>query len=1596
MKSFLPADPRSFHPHTPMKTNLLSYPTIRIVLASLTAMFISHSAQAADFDWNQTDSPNDWSLDTNWTPTAAVGGPSAAGTSVLINTNIGGTSTINLFTTGNPGTATKTVGRLDIGDTDGSNGYTIATGTGSGVLNFDGNGSNAQLNQLSTSGNNIISAPITLTSSLDISNAAASNTLTLSTGGITSGTAGTKTLTTTTGNVLISGIIGNGSGTVAVVQDGAGTLTLSGANTFTGGLTVKNGTVIAGNSVSALGGTGTGAVTVGGGAGSGAANASLLFANSLNYANPITVASGGTGTYTIGNSAGAVTLSGGITLNNNATISETNIGGTGFSSGQYLNISGAITGSGNLTLAGNGAISTNNSGQPSAVNNLLLSSTVGTTGSITNSGTGTAIVNISGAISNASSLTQNSATSMLILSSANTYTGATNVNAGVLKITNATAISTSSAVNVASGATLQIQANSPLTAQTLTISGNGTSYSTGALESTNTASYLGNVILAADSTISSDLATTTLTVGTVGSTTITGSGKNLTVTGAGNTTLSGSLNTVAGTLTKIGTGRLTLSGTNAFTGLTSIDRGTLSLNISTALNGGGNITFGGGTLQYTTNNSVDYASRIINSTGPISIDTNGQSRTFSSGLAASNSGGLTKIGSGTLTLSGTNLYTGVTAVNDGLLAVSATSALPSTSSIFTAVTGALNQGGAYTGVQGWLDSGKLMSSSIGAIALTGSSSENINFNTRGFTNLMLGASTNVTYTGTITPGSAGYRLGGGAGVITLTNTNALTGSNALTVGARTGNGSSGGGVIVGAANDLTGATTVAASSLTFNSATAGVATSDVTVNGGTTLAINYASGNLAGDNTVTRAKSVQLNGATLTVTGNTGGNSTENITNALTISSGGSTMTLSSAAGKRAILAAGSFARNSGGTVLFRGTSLGADSLATFNVSSTSIGFGTGPTLNGTGTAGGSAGTSTVGILTGGYGDTTTGGNGLGSTGGLVTYDATKGVRLLDTSNEYTAAISSGQTQLDNVRYVNATASLVTTTLGAATSVNSLSFASTGTGGVTIDGAGALKINSGVVYNAQIATNAVTISNTGGLDFNAQEAIFLNSNSGTFTVSNVVSNATGLTKDGGGQLILSGTSANTYTGTTTVNGGDLRLAKSTGVNAVTGDLVINTGARVSMSNSDQIADTSNVTINGGLLILAPSTGNNGGKNETINNLTMTNGGNVNYGQSYGNPTFTVNGTATVSGGSTLFQNSGGELYIGGLTSLSDDGTLIVKRSQSPLGIYDGLVTLAGGLAITNTATGAYTPVTISPGVNIAQIGGKLFLNGDLTFTGNTTNSNTTTIDGITGSGPRGVLALGGTRTFNVGDGAAANDLTVTAPMVDGVSAGGLTKTGAGTLALTGSSSYTGSTTVTTGTLLVNNSDGSGLGAGNAVVNNGAKLGGSGAFSGTLTVNSGGTLAPGASIESLASGALAFTTGSTFGYEMDFGVATSVGADLQVVTGNLSLTGTVTLTLANLTAGTFADNTKFTLINYSGSWNNGLFTYLGNSLADDSTFSFNSQDWRIDYNASSGGNNFSSEQLGANFVTMTAVPEPATWALLAFSLTTVLVLRRRRA
>ncbi len=113
----------------------------------------------------------------------------------------------------------------------------------------------------------------------------------------------------------------------------------------------------------------------------------------------------------------------------------------------------------------------------------------------------------------------------------------------------------------------------------------------------------------------------------------------LTISNAANDTFGGIItngtvsSAAALSITKANVGDLLLSGSNNYTGTTSINGGTLTVANAKALGAGGPITFGGGTLQYTSSGTADYSAFIQNSAGAISIDTNGQTINFANALA---------------------------------------------------------------------------------------------------------------------------------------------------------------------------------------------------------------------------------------------------------------------------------------------------------------------------------------------------------------------------------------------------------------------------------------------------------------------------------------------------------------------------------------------------------------------------------------------------------------------------------------------------------------------------------------------------------------------------------------------------------------------------------------------------------------------------------------------------------------------------------------------------------------------------------------------------------------------------------------------------
>jgi autotransporter-associated beta strand protein len=173
-------------------------------------------------------------------------------------------------------------------------------------------------------------------------------------------------------------------------------------------------------------------------------------------------------------------------------------------------------------------------------------------------------------------------------------------------------------------------------------------------------------------------------------------GVALTVTGAGNTTFSGTgTDTGPGaSLVKTGAGTLTMTGPNGYIGTTSINAGVVNIQNATALGttAAGTTVASGAALEIQGGIAVGAETLTLNSTG---ISSNGALRNISGNnswagavtLGSASSIGvdagqltissrisgagmnLTKVGAGTLVFSGTtsNTYTGTTTVNDGTL-----------------------------------------------------------------------------------------------------------------------------------------------------------------------------------------------------------------------------------------------------------------------------------------------------------------------------------------------------------------------------------------------------------------------------------------------------------------------------------------------------------------------------------------------------------------------------------------------------------------------------------------------------------------------------------------------------------------------------------------------------------------------------------------------------------------------------------------------------------------------------------------------------------------------------------------------------------------
>ena len=297
-----------------------------------------------------------------------------------------------------------------------------------------------------------------------------------------------------------------------------------------------------------------------------------------------------------------------------------------------------------------------------------------------------------------------------------------------------------------------------------------------------------------------------------------------------------------------------------------------------------------------------------------------------------------------------------------------------------------------------------------------------------------------------------------------------------------------------------------------------------------------------------------------------------------------------------------------------------------------------------------------------------------------------------------------------------------------------------------------------------------------------------------------------------------------------------------------------------------------------VLQAAGGTVDTNGNNATLSGAISGPGGMTKIGAG----TLTLSGSSTYTGATSV---NAGTLQAGAVNALSpfsaftiaSGTTLALASFNQTIGSLAGAgsVTLGSATLTTgNDNTNTMFSGTISGSGGLTKIGsGTFVLTGDNTYTGSTTISAGTLQlgnGGTTGSiignvVDNGIFAINRSDTFTFGG------------VISGT--GAFQQSGPGTTILSGDNTYTGTTAVNAGTLIVNGSI-----ANSAVtVNAGATLAGNGTV-GPTAILSGGTFAPGTIT---VAGNLAFQSGALYLVQLNPSVASSTN-----VTGAASLAGTV--------------------------------------------------------------------------------------------------------
>jgi autotransporter-associated beta strand protein len=376
-----------------------------------------------------------------------------------------------------------------------------------------------------------------------------------------------------------------------------------------------------------------------------------------------------------------------------------------------------------------------------------------------------------------------------------------------------------------------------------------------------------------------------------------------------------------------------------------------------------------------------------------------------------------------------------------------------------------------------------------------------------------------------------------------------------------------------------------------------------------------------------------------------------------------------------------------------------------------------------------------------------------------------------------------------------------------------------------------------------------TVTITGGV---APVSTTFNNSSVNYTVNS--SDSTGITagtlvKNGTGSVTIS--TANTYSGGTTLNAGTLNVNNASAIG--TGSLTIAAGTTIDNTSGSAITLSTN--------------------NAQFWNGDFTFGGSNDLNLGTGAVTLasslhlTTNGTAALTVGGVIGGPTGAGLIKEGT------GTLVLNGANT----FDGGVTINGGTVRIGNASALGTstnPLTFGASSN-----GKLQVNGNALVLSGINGDNTTTIENSNAT--NGSLSVGSGFFDGILQNGSAGTLA-------------LTKTGAGVLTLTGANTYSGGTTLNGGTLSVSGNSALGTGAVSMAGGTTISTSADATLSNAITLNGGATL-------DASNGTLALNgpiTGSPTGNL----VLNDVNSITLGGTNNLTFSGNYTGVIVNTSSG----------------------------------------------------------------------------------------------